>query len=411
MTIPFPGQAFTLSQAFERRTRSAVLDPYATDRTPRVTVVIAGIEYPNITQYSIDNDVLQLGDPFAVTIPNPQGRLNGKIAIGDSVEVFMADPDVAGGQKLRVLKGLITGRDSESADGTGTVLTVSGADLGRHLVDNDAPLWFRLRGATFDQLLRKVLDPSWGFTGVRAENDTHRRLNLGRAGIAQEIAPAVKAFIPPVQTEVGEKIADLLIEYARREHKLVNVSSDGYLQIWSPNYDQKPLYRLEYHRLDEPGYRRNNVEHARLSESIDGVYTNVACVGTVVRPPVTANAQNPNEGKFRGTYALNFATTPPAPLPFTRRVTFSDGDQLTKQQANARAKWRWQRGMFDSWRAEYTVKGHSQNGVFFTPDTMVEVRDSVNGVGGNYYLSAVRKIRDGQGTRTVLTVRRPLLEA
>jgi hypothetical protein len=42
---------------------------------------------------------------------------------------------------------------------------------------------------------------------------------------------------------------------------------------------------------------------------------------------------------------------------------------------------------------------------------MVEVRDSVNDVAENYYLSAVRRIRDGQGTRSVLTVRRPLLGA
>jgi prophage tail gpP-like protein len=67
--------------------------------------------------------------------------------------------------------------------------------------------------------------------------------------------------------------------------------------------------------------------------------------------------------------------------------------------------------MFDSWRLEYLVTGHSQDGAFFTPDTMVSVRDTVLGIDQSLYLTATRKTRDAKGTRTLLTLRKPLLGA
>lgn len=390
--------------------RRAILgSPYDNDRTPRVTLKIAGVEYDKVGDYSYETDVLTLGDSFAVTVPDPNLKYIDAIRPGDLVELFMADPNVAGGATTRKLIGRVTRRQRSSKKGEGTKIAVAGADLGWHLVSTDAPLWFRLNGATFETLLKKVLDDSWGFAkdGVRLENDTNRKLKLGRAGVAQQISPAVKAFIPPIQTDVGQKIADLLIEFARREKKLVNVSSDGYLQIFAPNYSQDVRYVFEYHPASSARSKRTNVSDADLEESIDGLYTDVTCVGTVVRPPTTTDATNPNEGRFRGRYVPT-----PAPLPFNRRLTFSDGDQLTLDQANRRAQWKYERSLFDSWSYTVKVEGHSQNGYFFESDTMAEVHDTVNGVDGKFYVTKVRYSRNKKdGTTTVLTLKRPNLLA
>ncbi len=385
---------------------------YGSDRTARVTVVIAGDEYggsrtPGISQYSYDSDVLQLGDPCSVVLSNPRGALNGKIRMGDPLELFVADPDVGGGASTRKLKGIVTSRQAASSDGSGTTVTVGGADLGWHLGNNAAPLWFRLRGIKFQTLLQKVLDPSWGFAGVRAENDTNRRLKLGRAGAIRSIQGTFDQFIPPIQIEPGEMIADVLILYAKRERRLVNVSADGYLQIWAPAKNQTALYTFHYHRSDEASRTKNNVLRATLSDAIDGLYTDVICVGTVLRPPDQGNANDPNEGQFRGTYT---ARGPSGPLPFVRRLTFSDGEQLTKKLAADRARWKAERGLFDARQYVIQVRGHSQGGVFFEPDTTAEVHDSVNGIEGVLYVSGVRYNRDAKtGLVSTLTLRRPNL--
>jgi prophage tail gpP-like protein len=381
--------------------RSLLGSPYATDRTPRVTIVIDDQEYDRVADYSYDTDLLTLGDAFAVSIPDPNLRYRGLPKMGQLVELFMEDPDVDGGAKVRKLKGRVTRRRRKSVQGQGTVISVAGADLGWHLIATDAPMWFRLNGATFDQLLERVLDSSWDIVGVRAENDTNRKLKLGRAGVAQQITPSVKAFIPPIQTDVGQKIADVLIEFARREKKLVNVSSDGYLQIFSPKYNQPARYVFEFHSVSDR--RRNNVEAAEEEESIDEQHTDVTCVWNVIRPPTTTDATNPNEGRQRARYKPS-----PPPLPFNRRLTFSDGDALSQEMGERRALWRYQRGIFDSWTYTITVKGHSQNGFFFEPDTIAEVHDTVNGVDGRFYVARVRYDRNRrEGTISQLTLKRP----
>jgi prophage tail gpP-like protein len=250
--------------------------------------------------------------------------------------------------------------------------------------------------------LRKVLDPSWGIAGVRAENDTNRALKLGRAGVVQSISGSIDSIIPPIQIEPGEMIADVLILYAKRERKLVNVSSDGYLQFWAPKKTDQPLYKFDLHPSDDARHTSNNIERVTLSEAIDGLFTEVICVGTVVRPPENGDPRDPNEGHFRGTYRA------PATLPFVHRFTFADGDQLVKAMANDRARWKAERGLFDSWQYVIQVKGHSQNGVFYEPDNFAEVDDAVNGVQGVLYVSAVRYARDlRSGQTTTLTLRKP----
>lgn len=395
---------------------AAPLDPFSNDETTRVSVEIAGVEYPLIKQYSLETDVLNLGDPCSVELPNPTGQLNGKINLGDPLMFYMADPHVNGGQRIKMLTGIVTRRQAYS-NRSGTFVSVAGADLGWHLVKNDAPLWFRLRGAKWSQLLNKVIDSTWGFSKdasgnyYRWENNTNTALRHGRQGVVQQISGSLDAFVPPIQTEPGEKIADILILYARRDKRLVNVSSDGFLQLWTPQNSMKgqALYTFHYHRADEPAFRKNNVEDATLIQDAETVFTDVQCVGSVVRPPDLQSATNPNEGQFIGI----FQTPPPpfvgtsSPLPFWRRCTFSDGDQLTRQQAVGRAAWKWQRGVFDAFVYQITVRGHQQDGAFFTENTIANVDDTVNGVQGPLYVTSVRKSRvrgRAGGTRSTITM-------
>lgn len=366
-------------------------------------------EFSDLKRYTIDSNVLTLADACNFDIANPSGRQRATINLGDPISVFMEDPTVNGGSKVQVLKGLVTGIERASDEGQGSHWTVDGADIGWHLVNNCGPLWKGLMSITFEKLLKEVLDQSWGFQGVRDNNDANReflkgKLNNARAAIAASRTP-VNTFIPPVCFEAGDAIADKLILYAKRAKRLVNVSADGYLQFFQPRYDTAADFALHYHKPDEDARKLQNCKSARVRESIDGIYTDIRCVGTVPVASVLPDRFNPHAGMFKGQFRDDSL------LPFYRLLTFSDSDALSNNaknpMANDRALWKAQRGQFDGWQGEYVVEGHAMGGVFIAPDAMCGLNDTVNGEMGNHYISARRFERSEQsGTITSVTLRR-----
>jgi len=398
-----------ITGAVDRQTTNAVIDPYATDRTPKVTLKIAGTEYRNVIEYQYVTDMLNLGDPFTCTLPNIDGQYTDKFKVGDSVTLFMAAPDVLGGANVQKLKGLVTNIEYTSDD-NGSLIKVTGADLGWHLQNNSGPLWTRLNRFTFTQLCNTLIDARWGIPRlVRTSNDLNRRLKQGRTGatIAAGLTNPFATRLPVIMIEPGEMIADTLITYARRMKALVNVAADGFLQIWQPDYSQTPSYNFEYHKITEPERTRNNVLKASRSESIDGVLTDVTLVGQVVQPPVLLDGADPTEGHFKSRFTQDYKLTDGS--SFFRRLTFTDGDQYTKTLADARAKWKAQRAEFDAFQYTVEVLGHTQGSKYYEPDTIATVNDTVNGVKGKFYVQQVSMIRSKQvkgGTITRLLLRK-----
>lgn len=368
-------------------------------------------EFRDLVEYSIDANGLSLCDCFSVKVANPFGARTGAINVGDAVNVYASDPRVRGGAKVPLLSGgIITDLDEDSDGDAGTVWNISGADKGWHLVNDCGPLFKGLNGLTFGKMIDAVLHPSWGFgSPSRLDNLQNRRISQGRAAIAAARAP-VDTFIPPICFEAGDMIADKLVTYARRAKHLVGVSVDGFLQIYQPDYSTESVGTLHYHKPSESTRKLNNVKRGRIRKNIDGLYTDVVCVGTVVLPEALPDRFNPHAGNFRGKYSDQTI------LPFRRFLSFSDGDVGVNgpgsdlQQATARAAWKAKRGLFDAWTAEYTYKGHVINGTFFAPDTMIGIDDTIHNVSGNHYVVARRLVRSkGQGTVTMLTLKKPNL--
>jgi prophage tail gpP-like protein len=377
-----------------------------TKSTTEITALVGNapaIEYRDLLEYSIDSHVLTLADAFELKFANPSGA-HIVPKKGDPVSIYASDPAVAGGARALIMKGLVVEIDYESDDQGGTVVTVSGADLGWHIVNNCGPLFLSTMNSTFQAFLDSSIDPTWGFSGIRSDNDLNRRLNQGRATIAPARS-SVDVFIPPVCFEAGEMIADKLITYARRAKQLVNVSADGYLQFFRPRNDTPVVGTLHYHKPSEVTRKLNNVKSpVRIHESIEGVYTDVICVGTVAVPSVMPDRFNPHAGTFQGRYQ---DTTQ---LPFRRYRTLSDSDAMVQSFANDRARWAFARGLFDSWVGQYTVFGHVLGGTLLAADTMIAVDDTINGVRENLYVAGRRFQRSKSGgTTTRLELRKPNL--
>jgi prophage tail gpP-like protein len=378
----------------------------AKDSTTYVTIVVNGYQLAT-KDYVYISDVLNMGDPFSCTVPNPDGRYSDAIKPGDPVKLYMSDSQVSGGANILFFTGIVVSRDFTS-NMQGSSMRVTCADLGWHLQNNTAPVWMNLRGRKWADLLTKLIDPSWGIQGTSVGLTTKSmKVRLGRAGAALEVTPqAYPAVLPRIQVEPGETCADILIKYARLSKLLVNMTGDGVLQVFSPDYKTPNFYSFVYHKASELERRQNNVESVNINDSIQGVYTDVSCYSVVLIPASAYLSNNPNEGHFKGIYSK------PDALPFRHILSFADAEQLSREQAKNRSVWKANRGLFDSFKYEVEVYGHQQNGSFYTPNTMCQINDTVHGIKGNYYVQAVKMERTNQGgTKTSLTLRKPNLLA
>ncbi len=372
-------------------------------------------EFIDTVAFTYSSDILQLGDPFTVVVPNPNGAYTGKLKAGSTVKLYLRNPKVQ--DNVRTLKalGVVVKRRVESS-GTGTTIQLDCADLGWHLVNNSAPLWRGLYG-NFTKLITDPawIDPSWGIdtTNFRMDNEQNKKLKLnnGRAGVilSQQNIPLLTPLIR-IQSEPGDKVADILITYARRLNYLINVACDGVFQLFRPDYEQDPLYHIEYHDQGEASSSPNNILSAHVEEDISGRWTQAICVGEVViskiLPDKAQTTGTQNATKFRGQVNIE------KQLPFVHRLTFSDGEIFDSKDSAPLAFWRTQQDKYNSFRATYRVKGHHQDGIWWEADTMCSVNDTVNGLQGNYYVSSVTYSRDEQGDITEVNLRLPnLLQA
>lgn len=376
------------------------------DGTTSVTLTIGGKEIKT-KDYVYISDILNMGDPFSCTVPNPDGVYSDLITPGAAVEVRMADQNVSGGANILIFKGIVVSRDFVS-NMQGSIMRVTCADLGWHLQNNTGPVWKSLRGLTWQGLFDALIDTTWKFKGTSiGAYLVDKKLKLGLAGAKLQVTPqAYPAKLPRIQVEPGESCADILIKYARLSKSLVNVSGDGVLQIFSPTYTGENFYSFHYHKSAEKERSKNNLKSVTVNDSIQGVYTDVSCYSVVLLPESAFQSNNPNEGHFKGQYLKSDA------LPFHHVLSFSDAEQLSRTAATSRAEWKANRGIFDSWKYEVEVYGHQQNGSFYTPGVMCAIQDTVHGIKGSYYVQAVKMERSNSGgTKTTITIRKPNLLA
>lgn len=396
---------------------------------PSAYVEVDGVEY-EARDFMFTDDSLTLADEWSVTLPCSDGKataLDGRrVPIADFKEGALvrfreSDPDVEGGAKIPKMVGRLIDIADSNDERNGFTVTLSGYDLGWHLTTGHGPVFQNYRGVKWETLIKRlVLNPAdkWGFAGVRLGNLENVKTKIG-ARAALESAkfagakdkPDPGAIQPRFQIEVGQSIGPMLIDTAKWERRLVNVSADGWLQVYTPSTSASPtLYEFHHQSAEQDHiYPRNNVLGSSLRRSASGLNTVTQCWTTVVRPPANADTDDPNRGRYNGQYVDADL------LPFTRRNTFSDGNQMGRTRAERRAKWAHDRGIFDSWEYSFTATGHSQNGVPFVSDTIASLRDTVRGVSGVFYVQRVRLIRklagagvsQGTGTMTQITLRLP----
>lgn len=370
-------------------------------------------------EWSIVDDMLNVSDCAAFTVANIDGENAGKFYPGQLVVIDESDPDVANGQWCRQFTGRVTSIDSGSDLSGGSVILVTAMDLGWHLTSCCAEPLTQTNHITLKQLVQLLIDPTWGFqsTVVKGQADVsvgnllNRSLKQGRQGVLRSQPHDPTQILPYIQVEIGQTPWEILKLYFERTGYMINVGAKGDLVVFQPDYQQPAPYEaLQFHGSGDVRRKKNNVQgHPSLRQSIDGVYSESQCWSTIVIPNIAqqaAIANNPNAQYLDIRYIPNTN-----PLPFNRILAFLDGEAINESMRQTRAIFRYQYDAFNSWEYSVEVLGHSSQGTFFASDTMIPVDDSVNGVkNGNYYVQRVQKtMREREGARTHLTIRKPNL--
>lgn len=395
----------------------------------KVRIVVDGETIDEVTELDYASDMLAVGDQAHFTVPNLGRRYTGSLQEGSLVELSMSNPYVRGpksslahrsppqgskssGDYTLKHRGRIVERVAEGSPTGGSFIKVTAADLGWHLQNCCAPLWFNLRQGNLRDLIDPArsrpgrggqplyfLDPSFGLKGVRGSNKINR--NLKQSVKTAEAVALQELTLFAIQVEPSDHILDKILEYARRENLLVNVSVDGYLQAWLPDYSEPP----QYHIVNRAG--QSNILSYRRVDDIRSRYTEVECVGEQFGfEGDTQDPNNPNATKKRG--KVKSADLPQhmqSNLPFLHRLTFSDGEMYNRGLAKKMAEWRYKRSLFDSFFVEYIVEEHYQDGVWWEADFMCSVDDEDAGLSGNFYIQSVNctsRKSEGDLTRVVL---------
>lgn len=369
-------------------------------------------------EWCILDDVLNVSDSASVTIANVDGENTGKFQVGQRIEIDESDSNVAQGNWIRQFTGIITSLDSYSDIHGGSNILISAMDLGWNLTSSHAnPLTKKgsfgvnLNGITWDQLLKLLLDPSWGFGTTVGSNGLNRSLKQGRAGVLRSLLGPQAQFgsvLPYIQIEPGQSPWDILQTYAAREGVLINVGASGDLIFFRPDYTQQASYSISYNGSKDSSRVNNNIlGRPSLHEDINGLYSEVQCWSSVINP-VFITGENPNAS------STHFTFTPSQnPLPFIRRQVITDGEAISSALRKNRAIWKQQIGLFESWQYEIELLGHSQVGSdnvghFFVSDTIISINDTIHDVVGGYYVQQVRRSSTLQdGLKTKLVIRKP----
>jgi hypothetical protein len=354
--------------------------------SPRLHVSFLGREYAGSRgseSFSVTSTLTGLSDGWTLDLPVTD-TVNADIP-GLNLQRFVpiklahADPRVDDGKPVPFVMGVCTRVEHHCSDGA-SVLRLSGYDLGK-LLDSCAKPWLRLRGLSLGAIIDKLLDPSWlarnrvdnwGIRGVTGLNRDRvlklgQRVSFGRQAVQADVGKVYGQLMPPLQTEVGETVGDLINRYARltgltsSQGSFVNVSADGFVQVFNPDdyKDDPALYVFEDH-LDERNFRMK-----KSSLILDGedLYSEYDCYGSVIAPPqqyAQDKITNPNAGRFFGQSKQDVLGAPDGRI--FRRHTFSDAEQYQQGFARVRAEWRRKQSLYKETQIRLTVQGHSMPG-------------------------------------------------
>ncbi|MBI3677398.1 MAG: hypothetical protein HY243_12365 [Proteobacteria bacterium] len=214
------------------------------------------------------------------------------------------------------------------------------------------------------------------------------------------------------QLEPGETIFKVLSDLAQRRGLLFWCEPDGTFVFGTlkgksapavfnfycvkPAKDGTPSHLRALHAGISPG--KNNVLRAQVTDDGSKQFSVITTAG---QQDVVSGVADPD-------YNLN-ASASDSTVPFYK-PTLLMTEAPNQQGCKEHAEWEIKKRAANSWRLEYTVSRHSQNGVNYRANTVCHIHDDLLGLNGNYLILGRKFSMDKNTGQTTLLTIGPLAE-
>jgi prophage tail gpP-like protein len=373
-----------------------------------VQLVMRGGGYRNWFTIDIDSDIFTAADAFQFTARMPPPSLRRDFREGENAEVYIGD-DL---QHTGVIDDSVP-----SIDRKRSLLTVSGRDKGRWLVDDETQK-ISVANYSIKTLAEKLLRSEWGFRGVIFSNEENRKLLMGKkdrkskAGRSSSGGPQVFSDVTRTRKSVtidpGKTGEAILNEHCARLGVAWWISADGYLVIGKPNYSQQPAYSFYCFEGGQDADTKNNCVVDSVKRSMGNRCSDLEVWGSGKgskggeKAPASTfvDKSSANNVKFKAS-----ATDPDLKQRgISRKVILVDNDVETRKHAQERADREMATRRLKGLTINLTVPGFRQAGRLFAIDTLAEVKIEEADIDGIFWVSQRRFVEERKQRRTMLTL-------
>lgn len=351
-----------------------------------VVLQIAGKRIDNWISYEIDADLYQAADSFALELANP----GTEIRAGMRCELYVND-------QLELTGIIDSTRKGWSKQGR--TISVQGRDLMGLLADSYAEQFITVQGKTVKQIAELLLKT---VPFINRKQVVYQENVVGKLKGKKKTADSpLTAFLDTPQKlsqiEPGMTVFEVLSIYGASRGLLFFSLSDGTFVFGRPRAKGQPLYRIVNTILGTG----NNVKSGEETDDISRRYSKITVISQV---------QGHDEFGTDTSKLFARASVTDAAFPFYKPYVVRLNNDSQSPKLHARMLQEKQR--HDGLQLTYVAAGHSQNGVNWHINELVQVKDEMLEKDGIYLIYG-RKFRRSkqEGSTTELRLGPPGLVA
>lgn len=416
-------------------------------------IEVEGLFLDAWTSYSFQSDLFTPADAFHLSIgigtsntralTNNLARLRALLKPGQTVKLWIGSGDKRALQAVCVIDAREVGNDADS----GTTLTVSGRDQAAKLIGSAADPKLYAESDTLVSVARKAVAP-WKIEvtadhvaqrdlrqarvskeKMRRLQDKARSLGIPASSMSEKLAASIdrgtidfeefaeaagvdlnasrarrlglpfsggapglsslqiyQLRVKDVRPQSGETVWEYLDRHAKRNGLLMQMDPQGRLVFMGLEYNQTPSYALVRRMTGTTRLRaQNNILSGGDRFDLSDAYKRVLVYGRV-------KGNDATRSPFKG----EAVDTSDGALPYDKTLQLHDSSIKSKDDAQIRAEYELAKSKQGARVLQYTVRGHSANGLVFATDTVAQVEDQVSGVSAPYYITSRTFARSAQ---------------
>lgn len=303
--------------------------------------------------------------------------------------------------------GYVENIEVSTSTSGGTILTISGRDTLGPACDSCIDLKLKWDDVDSIKKLLEDLFKPWGFREVIVDDTVNRQKLTGKQERFVADSELTKIINQPLNKKWRPHVSEGVYAFAERIGKRfgfhVWASADGNsLLCGSPDYKSAPPYELVHQKYSADS--SNNVLHSEVRYDVTRQPALIIATGNVggkaqkyqplkvaminelicpasIPPRVQAYLDKFKEAKLiprRSYIQVPDALKPTDSEPVV--IFAHDDESATHAQLNNFVRATMANCQHTFLTARYTVRGHSQNGNIWTPNTMVSVTDEISGL-------------------------------